>query len=437
MSERTAAAAVLRRFIDVEPQQAALSLEGQTPAAAASLLRDINVHSAAACLEHVRPAFAAQVMEVLLPEPASSILERMGPDHVADIFRSLSDQARQSAVGALTPELRQQVQEILTYPEDSAGRIMKTDVGFFHKDQKVKEVIARLRSQAGRRANSYTYVVGEGNKLVGVLNMRDLILADAGASVESIMRPDVFCVNAFTDREEVMHQAAGKNYIAIPVVDAQGRLIGALRTEDLLESSHEEATEDLQMLFGASGEERIFSPFRFKVGRRLPWLTVNLATAFLAASVVSHFEDIIGRVAVLAVFLPIVAGQGGNAGIQTLSVILRALVMREVRAKDDVAVSLILREIVVGLCNGAAIGLITALAAWLWKGNPYLGLVVGLAMVANMVAAGLAGAAIPLIMKRLGFDPAQSSGIFLTTVTDVVGFFSFLGLATIFESRLL
>lgn len=436
MSERTAAASVLKRFIDVEPQQAALSLEGQTPASAAGLLRDLNAHSAAACLERMRPAFAAQVMEILLPEPASSILEHMGPDHVADVFRSLSDQARHAAVEALTPELRQQVQEILTYPEDSAGRIMKTDVGFFHKDQKVKEVIARMRSQAGRRVNTYTYVVGEGHKLVGVLNMRDLLLADAGASVESIMRTDVFCVNAFTDREEIIHQAAGKNFIAIPVVDAQGRLIGVVRTEDLLEGSHEEATEDLQMLFGASGEERVFSPLRFKVARRLPWLNVNLATAFLAAAVVAYFEDIIGRVAVLAVFLPIVAGQGGNAGIQTLSVVLRALVMREVRPKDDVAVKLIIKEIAVSLCNGLAIGLVTSLAAWLWKGNPYLGLIVGIAMVVNMVAAGLAGAAIPLVMKRLGFDPAQSSGIFLTTVTDVVGFFAFLGVATLLEGKL-
>ncbi|MEK7857582.1 MAG: magnesium transporter [Elusimicrobiota bacterium] len=435
MPERTAGTAMLRRFIDIDAQQAALSLEAQSPAAAASLLRELGIPASAACLQHTQLAFTAQVLETLLPEPASSILGRMSPDRVADVFRSMSDAARQASVGALTPELKTQVQEILSYPEDSAGRIMKTDVAAFHKDLKVKEVIARLRAQ--KRFNTYTYVVGDNNKLVGVLNMRDLILADASATVESIMRTEVFSVAAFTDREEIMHQVSGKNLISIPVIDPQGRLIGAIRSEDLLESSHEEATEDLQMLFGASGEERVFSPLGFKVGRRLPWLTVNLGTAFIAAAVVSHFEPIIGRVAVLAVFLPVVAGQGGNAGIQTLSVVLRALVMREVRPKDDVAVRLILTEVGVGLANGVAIGVVTALAAWLWKGNPYLGLVVGLAMVVNMVAAGLAGAGIPLMMKRLGFDPAQSSGIFLTTVTDVVGFFAFLGLATMLEGRLL
>jgi len=356
---------------------------------------------------------------------------------MAAVFRSLTDAARLTALGALTPELRAQVQEILTYPEDSAGRIMRTDVVSFSKDARVRDVISRLRAQGPTRTPTYTYVVGPENRLVGVLNMRDLLLADPGAAVETVMRTDVFAVPAFTDREEIMHQVQGRHFVSIPVVDPQGRLIGAIRTEDLIEGSQEEATEDLQLMFGASGEERPFSPLRFKIGRRLPWLNINLATAFLAAAVVAHYEEIIGRIAVLAVFLPVVAGQGGNAGIQTLAVVLRGLVMREVRPTDPTAVRLILNELLVGLVNGAAIGCVTGVAAWLWKGNAYLGLVVGLAMIVNMLAAGLAGAGIPLVMKKLGYDPAQSSGIFLTTVTDVVGFLAFLGFATVFESKLL
>lgn len=434
---RDAAAVIAQRFIELDPQQAALALEGTDLDAAAALVKQLSPTAAAACLERVTPGFSAKVLEKLLPEPASSVLERMNPDQVAAVFRSLPDAARQTAVAGLTPELRAQVQEILAYPEDSAGRIMRTDVVSFNKDARVRDVIQRLRAQGPTRTPTYTYVVGPENKLVGVLNMRDLLLADPGASVETVMRADVFAVPAFTDREEIMHQVQDRHFVSIPVVDAQGRLLGAIRTEDLLEGSQEEATEDLQLLFGASGEERPFSPLRFKIGRRLPWLNINLATAFLAAAVVSHYEDIIGRIAVLAVFLPVVAGQGGNAGIQTLSVVLRGMVMREVRTADATAVRLILNELLVCLVNGAAIGVVTALGAWLWKGNPHLGLVVGLAMVVNMLAAGLAGAGIPLVMKRLGFDPAQSSGIFLTTVTDVVGFFAFLGFATVFESKLL
>lgn len=434
---RDAAASIFQRFIEVDPQHAANSLESQEPQAAVELIKGLTPLAAAHCLEHVSPAYTAKVLALMFPEPGSSILERMNPDHVAAVFRSLPEEARLAAVGALTPELTRQVQEILTYPEDSAGRIMRTDVVSFSKDLKVRDVIAKLRQQGPSRTPTYTYVVGPENKLVGVLNMRDLLMADANSTAEQIMRPDVFCVSAFTDREELMHQVNTHHYISFPVVDAQQRLIGAVRTADLVQDSQEEATEDLQMLFGASGDERVFSSLWTKVRHRLPWLNVNLATAFIAGAVIAHYEDLIGRIAVLAVYLPIIAGQGGNAGIQTLSVVLRGLVMREIRLGDKTVVALILKEAATGAINGLAIGLVTGLAAWLWQGNPYLGVLVAIAMIVNMLAAGLAGAMIPLAMKRLGFDPAQSSGIFVTTVTDVVGFLAFLGFATLFQSKLL
>ena len=200
------------------------------------------------------------------------------------------------------------------------------------------------------------------------------------------------------------------------MADNGSRLLGVVATHLLLEPGHDGAAEGPpgDTLRRQRGRARAL-PVGFKV-RRIPWLLVNLATAFLAASVVAIFEDLITRFAVLAVFLPIVAGQGGNAGTQSLSIILRGLVMREIKPSD--AWAAIMKETAVGLINGAAIGLVTAVVTWLWKGNPALGLVIGLAMVVNLVAAGAAGAAIPIAMKRLGFDPAQSSGIFLTTVTD-------------------
>lgn len=435
MAKVPAALALVKRFIDVDPQQAAMALEGHSAEEAAALARSLPETAAAACLERARPAFAAKVLELLAPQPADSILERLPPDHVADIFRSFSEGPRRAALERMSPELLRAVQELFAYPEDSAGRIMRIGVLAFHKDLKVREAIARLRALGDKRPATYAYVVGPEQKLLGVLNMRDLLLAGPDAALESITRADVVSVPAFTDREELVHLAKQSKFISFPVVDAQGRLIGAVKNEDILETSEEEATEDIQMLFGGSPEERPFSPVSMKVARRLPWLYVNLATAFIAAAVVALFQDLIGRIAVLAVFLPVVAGQGGNAGIQSLSVVLRGLVMREVRPQD--ALRLIGVEMGVGLLNGLAVGSVTALAAWLWRGNPVLGLVVGLAMVVNMVAAGLAGAAIPVAMKRMGLDPAQSSGIFLTTVTDVVGFFSFLGLAALFQSRLL
>jgi len=428
-----AAFALVKRFIDVDPQQAALALEGLPEAEAAVLLCSLPLNSGAVCLDHVRPDFAAAVIEKLAPATAAPTLSRMEPDHAADVIRALPEPKRHAILAGLPPELSRRVCEMLTYPVGSAGRLMKTSVLSFHKDLQVREVIARLRAKSTKRAHSYAYVVGQEHKLLGVLNMRDIIMARQDQTLGEIMR-EVFSVAAFTDREELARLARARNYLYIPVVDAHGRLVGAVRVKEILESSENQASKDIQMMFGAGSEERALSPLRMKIARRLPWLHVNLATAFLAAAVVALFQGLISRLAVLAIFLPIVSGQGGNAGVQSLSVVLRGLVLREVRPRD--AARLIGGEVAAGLINGLVIGTVTAAAAWFWQGNPTLGLVVGAAIVVNMAAAGLAGAAIPVAMKRLGFDPAQSSGIFLTTVTDVVGIFAFLGFAALCEGRL-
>lgn len=431
-----AALAIVSRFIDSDPQQAALALETLAPEEAAGLVRGLPPETACKLLARVHPQAEAAVYEHLVPEPAATLIGLADADDAADAFRALTDESRRVLLASLTPERRRELEERLSYPEHSAGQIMRTDVIAFSRDARVRDVVTRLKSlTASRHPQSYTYVVDETRRLLGVLNMRDLLLADDDARVETIMRTDVLSVPAHVDREELLVRPQLSGYLSIPVVDAQGRLLGAVRTSDLLESSQEEATEDIQRLFGASAEERAFSGFSFKVRKRLPWLTVNLATAFLASAVVAQFQDLIGRVAALAVFLPVVAGQGGNSGVQSLSVVLRGLVIGEVRLRD--ALRLTGLEVTVGLVNGLVIGLVTALVAWLWNGNPWMGLVIGMAMIVNMIAAGLAGAMIPLGMKRLGFDPAQSSGIFLTTVTDVVGFFSFLGFATLLQAHLL
>jgi magnesium transporter len=265
--------------------------------------------------------------------------------------------------------------------------------------------------------------------------MRDLLLGKADETLESVMRPDVFSVPAFMDREEIANQLAGKTFFAVPVVDPEGRMLGIVRTDDLLADIQEEASEDMLKMFGAGGDEHSFSPVRFSLKKRLPWLHVNLLTAFAAASVIGAFEDLIARMTILAVFLPVVAGQGGNAGAQSLAVVMRGLVMREI-PRHRVR-RLLLKETLIGALNGIVIGLVTAAIGWAWSGSAPLGLVLGLAMVTNLVAAGFAGAAIPVAMKGMGFDPSQSSSIILTTVTDIVGFFAFLGFALLFEAWLL
>ncbi|MBC8550316.1 MAG: magnesium transporter, partial [Candidatus Brocadiales bacterium] len=216
---------------------------------------------------------------------------------------------------------------------------------------------------------------------------------------------------------------------------SQGHLLGIVRAEKLIMEAQEDVAQDIQMMVGVAPEERTFSSIWFSLRRRLPWLHINLVTAFAAAGVVAIFEDLIHQITALAILLPVVAGQGGNAGAQTLAVVMRGLVMREI-PKGRFR-RLLMKEAVLGALNGVIIGLVTAVVAWLWQANPFLGIVVGLGMIVNLIAAGVAGAAIPIVMKKLGADPAQSSSIILTTITDVVGFSAFLSFAVFFQKFLI
>ncbi len=437
MKKKEAAIEIVKKFIQTDPVRAGHALESLPPRDAAQLLQDLPPSVSAQALESLPPQEAASILQWHSPVTAAEILRRTGKYHAADIFRRLPAEISKTVIPLLDQDFSKDMAEMLAYPRESAGRLMHTDFLAFRSDSKVRDVIQRLRQMARRQlpAATYCYVVDAANALLGVLNMRDLLLASAEAPVSEIMIKDVVKVSPFTDREELVAIAARKHYLAVPVTDENGRLIGIVNTKSIIASTEEEATEDMQILFGASAEERSFSPAWFKITRRLPWLTVNLATAFLAGAVVALFEGFIAKFAVLAVFLPIIAGQGGNAGTQTLGVVIRGMLMREITVHN--AWQLVRMEVFVGFVNGAATGLITAAAAWLWKGNAWLGFVVGVAMVVNMVAAGLSGALIPVLMKRMGFDPAHSSGIFLTTVTDVVGFFAFLSTAWLLQARLI
>ena len=320
------------------------------------------------------------------------------------------------------------------YPPDTAGGIMSPEATALPKATTVGEAIKKIRALGKRQPLYYVYVTDEGDQLQGVLSMRDLILADPHQTVESIMMKEVLSVTAETDREEVVKLATGHRYLTIPVVDSGKRLLGIIHSGNLIEAAPEEASEDMQKMVGAGGDEEVLSPVRFSIRKRLPWLHVNLATAFLAAAVVGLFENTIARITALAVFLPVVAGQGGNTGAQTLAVVIRGLALGEI--EQSLAWRVIFKEACLGVFNGLVVGLVSGVVGWLWEGNPYFGLVIGLAMVANMAIACVSGAGIPMMMRALGWDPAQSSSIILTTVTDVIGFFSFLGLATLLQHLL-
>ncbi len=402
---------------------------------AANVLKSLPVPLAARAIKHLQISFAATLLKDLDVLLLRDLVSALTPQLAASILMHLPPNAQERMQEHIAGSLKEQIIDMLAYPEGSVGRIMTTDFLSFHKNLEAQEAIEKIRLMVKKRfPASYAYVVDDDHHLIGVLNMRDLMLASSDQTLEAIMRKDVFSINSFVDRQEAANELSKRKFFAAPIVDSENHIVGIIKAERMLQGIQEEATKDLQKIFGAGGDERVFSSTLFSIKKRLPWLHVNLATAFLAAAVVALFEGMIAKLTILAVFLPVIAGQGGNAGAQSLAVVMRGLVMREI--SPDKTFSLILKECRLGAINGAVIGTVTAFIAWIWQGNPYFGLVIGLGMFLNLLFAGLSGASIPILMKRLGWDPAQSSNIILTTVTDVLGFLAFLSLAVLFQNHL-
>jgi magnesium transporter len=426
---------LVHKFFEHDMPAAAQCLENIAEEEAARVLGALPPPMAVRAIKHLQISYVAAVLRHCDASFLREIAALLEPQFVASVLMHLPTDAREIVAQNISGKLRDQIRELLTYPEDSVGRIMTTDFLSFHKELSAQEAIDKIRAFGSKRfPASYAYVVDDELSLLGVLNMRDLMLSSPDKTLESIMRKDIFSLNCFVDQQEAAVELAKRKYFAAPVVDSENHILGIIKVERMIQGVREDVTKDMQTMFGAGGDERVSSTIIFSLKKRLPWLHVNLATAFLAAAVVAAFEGIIAKLTVLAVFLPVVAGQGGNAGAQSLAVVMRGIVMREIpRGKK---LGLVLKEGILGAINGAVIGVVTALVAWMWNGNPYLGLVIGLGMLLNLIFAGLSGSSIPLLMKKIGMDPAQSSSIILTTVTDVVGFLAFLGFAVMFQKYL-
>lgn len=423
--------ALLAEYLDLHAADLADQLQRLDADEARTLLRQLPPDKAAAAL--------AEVMEDKLPEflaafdaaQLAGILQRLPPDDAADLLQALTPAVRRETLSQLPAGSAEGLRALLRYPEDTAGGVMTNRFIALREDMNVEQVreLLRARAQEERTEDiAYLYVTDATHRLVGIVGLRDLVFRRAERAMGDIMNRDVKSVRADADQEELARQFEHYHYLGLPVLDAEGRLVGVVKASDALKVAAREATEDMQLMVGLSGEERALTPWRLSLKRRLPWLYINLATAFLAAFVVGLFEDTIAQWTALAVFLPIVAGQGGNAGMQTLTVIIRDLALGEIKPGDGRRA--LIKEIILGLLNGLAIGVVVGLIGWWWKNSLTLGLVAGAAMVLNQLAAALSGVLIPLGLKSLRLDPALASSIFLTTVTDVAGFFFFLGLAT-------
>jgi magnesium transporter len=395
----------------------------------------LDPNTAAQVLAEMDPAQAATVIAGMEPPEASMVLSAMEPDDRVDILAHIPKPLHDQLLLEMPADEATETRQLEQYPRDSAGGIMTPQVTALDEDLTIGQAVEELRRlNESLEQMFYVYVVDKRGHLVGVLSMRDLIMSRPEKRLSQIMRSNVVSVPATMDQEEVARMFRDRNYLAMPVVDGKNRLLGIITVDDVVDVMQEEATEDVQRMFGVGAEERLTSPWHFSFRKRVGWLVVNLGTAFMAGFVVSMFDTTIYQLTVLAVYMPIVAGMGGNTSAQAMAVAIRGLATA--RVNRAILRHMMFREMAVGLLTGISIGSITALVAMLWQGKPMLGLVVGLALVINHTLASITGAGIPLLMKRLGFDPAQSATIFATTITDIAGFFSLLGLAYLFIKHL-
>ncbi|HLL90928.1 MAG TPA: magnesium transporter [Tepidisphaeraceae bacterium] len=422
---------VATRIEELPAPDGATVMTGLDSEHAANVAEYLDPKTAGQILSEMDPTLAASVISDMEPPEASMVLAEMDPDDRVDILEHVTGPLHEQLVGEMDAREANEVRRLEQYPPDTAGGIMTTEVTALPEDLTVEQAIAELRRMSEQLEQMfYVYVVDRRGHLVGVLSMRDVILAKPEATVARIMHTEVRSVPASMDQEAVANLMRRYGYLAMPVVDERNRLVGLVTVDDVVDVIEEEATEDVQKMFGAGAEERLTSPWQFSFRKRVGWLVVNLGTAFLAGWVVSRFEDTINRITVLAVYMPIVAGMGGNTSAQAMAVAIRGMAMG--RVDGSMVRRVMYRELVVGVLTGAVIGAITAAVALAWQRRPALGLVVGLALLINHTMACVTGAGIPFVMKRLGFDPAQSATIFATTVTDVCGFFVLLMLAARF-----
>jgi len=433
ISADTAVAALNLRFVLDHPREAARKMESLPADEVAELLASQPSHVVVPVWESLADDTELAVLPLLPETLLRFLLTELDPARSAALLNRLEREPRDVYLAMLDPQVAQEIRTLMAYPPDTAGEMMDPRVSAFRGDVSVHDALARLR-QAKRRGLREIFLIDDDGRLNGRVYIQDLALAEPGQSLDALRLPIAAATQDTAPREEVVEKLQHDAVTDLPVVNFDGALVGVISQSALMSAVQEESLVDMQTMVGASKDEGALSTARFAVVKRLPWLQINLLTAFLAAAVVGLFESTIAKFTALAVLLPVVAGQSGNAGAQALAVTMRGLVLREISPRHWPRV--VLKEINVGLLNGLAIALTTALGVYLWSRSFGLVLVIVLSMIISMIAAGFAGALVPITLRRMGQDPAQSSSIILTTVTDVVGFFSFLGIATLLASLL-
>ena len=414
------------------PEDAAHTLDSLPVTSILNFLSELPNYGAKAIFFKFNPDTITELVSNMDDTMFVQLFEKVNT-HLGARLLSRLDRTEADGKLSLLPDLvSREIRDYLNYRPGTAGHLMETNVITFFRENSVDDVLHRIR-KLGDRNVAVIFLVDHEGKLLGKVPVQLIAISQPTLVLEDLMDVAPF-IDAMASREEVLRLMEKENLLQIPVTDVNHYLLGVIRNDALVSASKKEITEDLQAMFGAGREEQALSKISFAVRKRLPWLQVNLATAFLASMVVGLFEDTIAKITILAIFLPVVAGQSGNTGSQALAVTMRGLALKEIRISQWFKVAR--KEIMVGLINGIAVALTTGIIVYFWSSSFGIAIVIGISMVISMIIAGFAGAVIPMALKAIGQDPATSSSIILTTVTDICGFLSFLGLATALASVL-
>lgn len=398
-----------------------------------TMLALLSAEQQAHLIGHMDEEPLRNVIELMPSASLARVLDLTDNDVAADVLRLLpAAEAVRTLAGMQTAT---EITPLLIHDDESAGGIMTRGYVALHKDMTVEEALAYLRAtKPVAEEVYYLYVLDARNHLQGIVNLRQLVISSPEARIEDVMATDILTVAPGTDQEEAANLLQRYRLRTLPVVSEDGVLEGIITSDDIIDVIQEEATEDMYRMAGLSGEESVFSPIQLSARRRIPWLVINLFTAFAAGALIAAFEGTIEKAAALAVFMPIIAGMGGNAGIQTITIVVRGLTLGEVEPRD--AGRILVKEIGLGVIRGVFFGLLIGGIAFAWKGDWAWGVVVGGAMLLNMLVAGIVGSVIPLGLRVFKQDPASASSVFLTACTDILGFMFLLGLGSLLIDHL-
>jgi magnesium transporter len=422
---------VRQLLAEMHPADIADIVENIDEAGKSRLMRLLDTQRAAEVLSMVEEYHQPDVIEAIPEDTLPKIIDMMASDDATDILEEMPAEEAAEILDAMPKEESAPMRKLLTYAPDTAGGLMQTELVSVFPENTIGEAVQKVREYAPRVGEIISvYVTDPQGYLKGLVSLRSLILEKPESKVSDVMEHNVIAAQVDMDQEKVAVLFRKYDFFSLPVVDYDNRLLGRILIDDIVDVIEEEASEDIYRLAGVDKEEHVDDSAGRSIRLRLPWLAINLLTAILAASVVGLFQGTIQKVVALAVFMPIVAGMGGNAGTQSLTVIIRGLALGELSLSN--AKRVLIKEILTGIFNGILLGVLMAVLAYYYVGMPMLGVVLGLAMICNMFMAALAGTSSPLLLKWLKVDPALASGVIVTTFTDVTGFFSFLGLATLF-----